>query len=134
MNYCSDKPEIYTKIIKFFPEVDWEQGIAITYGDTVYAKYPLRPDVASHEEIHVYQQKDFEGGPEAWWKEYLTDKKFRLRMEAEAYKYQVKFITQTLKDRNRRFRLIHSLALDMSSTMYDNMCTYSEAMKFLQTK
>lgn len=134
MNFCTDIPEIYFKITKVFPDVDWNKGIAIAFGETVYAKYPLRADVASHEEIHIYQQKDHLGGPVGWWKEYLTDKNFRLAMEKEAYQYQVKYIRKAVKDRNLRYRLIHQCALDLSGTMYDNMCTHSEALEFLKEK
>ncbi len=134
MNFCTDIPEIYFTIIKIFPSVDWHKGIAIAYGDTVYAKYPLRPDVASHEEIHIYQQKDFPGGAEAWWKKYLIDRDFRFSQEKEAYTFQGRFLRRATKDRELRYRLIHQCALDLSSAMYDNMCTYEEALKILKEK
>lgn len=113
-----------------FPEVEWEDGIAITYGNTVYSKYPLSPDVSAHEEIHVYQQEGID--PEIWWKKYLTNTPFRLSQEAEAYRMQARFITANIKDRNMRYKLIHRLAIDLSSPMYGNMCTYSEAILLIK--
>lgn len=126
----TQKPRIYEMIKSRFPEVEWDDGIAITYGNTVYAKYPLAPDVASHEEIHAYQQEGID--PDEWWKKYLTNTQFRLSQEAEAYKFQAKFIRQVIKDRNTAFKLIHRLAIDLSSPMYGNMCTYSEAMSLIK--
>ncbi len=130
MKYSPRKPEIYEKIIKYLPHADWDKGIAICYGDTIYSKNPISPDIASHEEIHMYQQQEL--GPEEWWDKYLKDKAFRFSQELEAYQYQVKFIKLVIKDRNVKYKMIHRLAIDISSDMYDNMISYSQAMTLLK--
>lgn len=118
-------PSIYEKCHDRFG-VDWEDGIVITYGDTVYSKYDLSPDLIIHEGIHVKQQREI--GVEEWWNRYLEDKDFRLSQEVEAYGAQIKFIKTTIKDRNEIFKRCHKIWTDMVR-MYGSMCTYSEAKK-----
>ncbi len=132
MNYSPDKPAIFDKLKIHFPHLEetWEKGIAITYGDTVYCKHRLPPDVQAHEEIHVMQQERI--GKDAYVEKYLTNPHFRFLMEAEAYKYQVIFLRNFVKDRNKLFKLIHKLALDLSGPVYNNICTYDEAMKAIK--
>lgn len=128
--FSPDKPEIYRKIIAKFPLVDWEKGIAIAYGNTIHSKFILRADVQAHEEIHILQQKAL--GAEKWWEMYLTNKTFRKEMEVDAYRHQVFFLRQQIKDRNKLHKVIHSLAIDLAGPMYDNMITYSEALKLIK--
>lgn len=78
---------------------------------------------------HVKQQKVM--GPEAWWDKYFVDNKFRLDQEVEAYKNQLKFIYKVKKDRNFRFKALDTLARNLSSSAYGNMCKYSEAVELL---
>ena len=123
-----DVPPIYEKCHEAFG-VNWDDGIVITYGDTVYSKYDLSPDLIVHEGVHVEQQKVM--GPEKWWEMYLEHKEFRLLEEVDAYSAQIKFIKSNVKDRNEAFRYCHKIWQDMAR-MYGSMCSYSEAKKLTE--
>lgn len=128
MKTSNEIPPILAEIKKHF-FVDWEAGIAIAYGDTVYAKYDLLPDVAVHEAVHLEQQQEL--GPEAWWKQYLTDPEFRFEQEVSAYREQMRFLKVNCPNRNALYSRKHALALDLSGLMYGELCTYSRAMRLL---
>ena len=128
MKISHEKPTIYEKLKEVF-NVDWDKGITIAYGDTVYSKFPLPPDLKVHEQIHLDQQKAL--GVEEWWKQYIESREFRLSQETPAYKAQVDFIRKNVNDRNARFAMIDKLARDMS-TLYGDMVTYSEAKELLK--
>lgn len=114
-------PPIYFTLKKKF-NVNWDKGVIITYGDTVYCKYPLSDDLIVHEQTHIKQQLDY--GVEKWWDRYLIDKDFRLSQELEAYKNQANF----LKGNKER---IEKILKDISSSMYGNMITYEEARQLI---
>lgn len=118
-------PEIYKKCHEVFG-VNWEDGLIITYGDTVYCSSELDPSLIIHEGVHVKQQKEM--GPEKWWDKYFVDKEFRLSQEVEAYKAQIRYIKLNVKDRNTAFKICHKIWQDMVR-MYGGMCTYEEAKK-----
>lgn len=115
-------PPIFARCHEVFG-VEWGH-VVITYGDTVYAKYPLTEDIVVHEATHVRQQAGI--GVEAWWEKYFMNEEFRLNQEVEAYRNQVQFIRKTVKDRNQAFTQCHKLWQDMER-MYGGMCTYREA-------
>lgn len=119
-----EKPFIYDKCREQF-NIDWE-SVVITYGNVVYSKNELSPDLLVHEGVHVVQQKEM--GVEIWWEKYFNDKEFRLSQEVEAYKAQIKFIKMNVKDRNYAFRACHRIWQDMVR-MYGNMCDYATAKK-----
>ncbi len=120
--YSTQIPPIYLKCKEAFG-VQWDKGIIITYGDTVYSKFPLSDDLKIHEDVHVKQQAAY--GPEAWWDRYLIDSFFRLDQEMDAYKAQLIWIKNNCTIEYYALmvnRIAHQLA-----TLYGNMCTYDEA-------
>lgn len=121
-------PEIYYDCQRVFG-VNWEDGLAITYGDTVYAKYPLAPDVEVHEAVHVEQQLVI--GPKIWWEKYLTDKAFRLSQEVPAYRAQMAY-GMKFYHRQARKALEKRIILDMV-TMYGDMCSEEEATSLIHS-
>jgi hypothetical protein len=129
MKISTDIPKIYSKIHEKFG-VNWDDGLAITYGDTVYAKFPLAPDVAVHETIHIEQQKI---GADEWWKNYMESEQFRFDQEVPAYQAQVKFLRLKIKDRNQLFQSITKLAKDLSGPMYGNLCSLDFARKLISS-
>lgn len=128
MNTSLEKPAIYDLLHKVFG-VDWEAGIAIAYGDIVHSKYPLAPDIAAHEAVHIKQQKEI--GTVEWWEKYINDPKFRLSQEVEAYQEQIAWLSENVKDRNELYRKKRKIMNDISSSMYGDMCTYYEAQELL---
>jgi len=117
-------PPIYFKCKEVFG-VNWDFGIAITYGDTVYSKNPIPLHIRAHEQVHIEQQAI--KGAKEWWDRYLVEKEFRLSQEIPAYKAQAEYI----KAHNKGWMpQIRKLAADMES-MYGGMITYKEALNLL---
>ena len=128
MKISHEIPSIYEECRKHFG-VDWDKGIIMTYGDTVYCKFDLSEQKLVHEQIHIEQQSKI--GVEKWWQEYFKNKEFRLSQELEAYVNEAKFIKNVVKDRNQKFNLIRTIALDLSGYIYGNIISYNEAFKTL---
>ncbi len=125
-------------LVKDYPP-NWEQIKAVfnlegknpvfTYGDKLYNPTGLTiPDhLLIHEQVHERQQII----PEAWWKRYLEDGEFRLSQELEAYRAQYQYIKKNVKDRNVEARFLFAIASDLSSGMYGEIISQSEALKSL---
>lgn len=124
----SDIPDIYYKCKEKFG-VDWDKGVIFTYGPMIYCKYELSLAKMVHENVHVYQQGE---DPKAWWEKYFEDVSFRLNQEVEAYRAEAKFVKSNIKDRNKAARLINQMAVDLSSSMYGNICTMNEARNLIK--
>lgn len=118
-------PPIYEKCAEKFG-VSWNDGIVITYGDTVYSKDELSADLIVHESIHVKQQKEI--GVDVWWDKYLTDQEFRLAEEVECYRAQIRFLKANIKDRNQLFRVCNEIWKNMV-TLYGRMVSYEDAKR-----
>ena len=129
MKFSFDRPKVFDYIELQFG-VNWNDGIAVAYGDTIHCDRALTPDLLAHERIHLAQQEKW-GDPESWWKKYLGDRHFRLEQEIEAYKEQIKFINTAVKDRNQAFSLKRRLYHDLSGPMYGNLCTTAEAQRLI---
>lgn len=129
MIYSNKKPAIYEKCKERFG-VEWDKGIIITFGDTVYCKFPLLPDKEAHEMVHVQQQSKMD--KDLWWDKYLNDPTFRLSQEVEAYQAEADFVKKHVKDRNQIFYLIDQMRDDLSSSIYGFICTYQEAKKLIK--
>jgi hypothetical protein len=122
MKLSNEKPAIYDRCAKEFG-VSWDNGIIITYGDTVHCKYPLSKDLMVHEYTHVVQQSRVDR--DIWWDSYMTNRAFRLEQEVEAYNNQLDFINRNCNREQRRI-MRKSIIRDMV-TFYGGMCTSKEA-------
>lgn len=96
------------------------------YGDTIYTNVKLDWPLIVHETTHLRQQEKI--GLDEWVSQYLSDPKFRLEMEKEAYKKQL----DSVKDRNVKARLRMICAHDLSGPLYNNIISLQEALKILQ--
>ena len=112
--------------------VDFKKGIVFTYGDTIHSAVEIPKDLMAHELIHVRQQREFAGGPDAWWEKYLADAKFRTSQELEAYREQWRWIKANIKDRNQQAFLLNHCANSLSGEMYGNVMSKAEAMKAIK--
>lgn len=83
-------------------------------------------DLLFHESIHLKQQGN---NPEQWWDKYLSDAKFRLEQELEAYRQQYKFAKKIIKDRNKLAIGLMRMANCLSGPMYGNLLTQKEALE-----
>lgn len=128
MKLLHEKPAIYQRLVDKFG-VSWDRGIIITYGDNVYCKNNIGPDLIAHESVHVEQQKKF--GVEAWWDKYIAEEKFRLEQEVEAYRAQYKFVCQ-FAGRVVRREAQRNIARELSSSTYGRIITYHEALEIIK--
>ena len=128
MKISTEIPPIYQACHEKFG-VNWSKGIIITYGDIAYCKYPLQPHKVVHEEVHVNQQEKM--GKDWWWSQYLSDPKFRLKQEVEAYQAEGKWLKRNIKDRNLCYQAVRQIWNDLSSSIYGNICTVEEAMAYI---
>lgn len=128
MIFSKQKPLIYTRIKERF-NVDWEKGLIITYGNTVYCKTDINAFKKVHEQVHVVQQGKM--GKDAWWDLYLSDDHFRLLQEIEAYTAEVNAIrTNTdLTTREQRRSYIDHIIESISGPIYGYLITRKEAKK-----
>lgn len=126
VKYKHHKPEIFEECAKRFG-VNWDT-VVITYGNTVYSKFEISPDLKAHESIHVGQQTTM--GPKEWWDKYLIDAQFRLDQELPAYKAQLAYAKENYPRAQRRMLERHiykSMARD-----YGEMVTEEEAKQLCQ--
>lgn len=132
---ATEKPAIYDRLKERFKTIDWDKGLAIVFGNKIYTKYKLPNHVLAHELVHVRQQYDFIGGPTAWWDEYLTNDKFRLEQEVEAYATQVRYIKEHTEESSRGWRrhMIGELAADLSGSMYGNLLSFKQAKDLINS-
>ena len=127
MQILTSKPpkEIYYACVSKFG-VSFDTGTVFTVGDTIYAKHLMPEHLVVHEKTHIKQQKKY--GTMAWWAKYLESDEFRLEQELQAYRNQYRWAKKNIKSRDDRAKLLRSIALDLSGTMYGNIISYQEAV------
>lgn len=109
-----------------------------TYGDAIYnpGGHPIPEDIVKHEEQHSRQQDAYEDdkglGKDAWWRRYLSDPRFRLEQEAEAYGEQYRYFCSLSKDRNARAKCLRVLAMQLSGPLYQLAVTPTQAKALIQ--
>lgn len=128
MRISFEKPPIWEEVAKAFK---FEPGTVFTYGDTIYCpdRVAIPDHLMVHEEVHAQQQGYDVHLAAIWWKRYITDVKFRVEQEVEAYIAQYKFICSKIKDKNARFKNLHALAAMLCGPMYGNALSYTDAMR-----
>lgn len=131
MEIIVDFPPNFTELSKTF-DLSKRQPV-FTHGETLYNPFDIdiSDDLMAHENVHEYQQSGM--GSEEWWSLYLESPEFRYDQEAAAYGQQYRFFCIDIKDRNQRFRILHQLALALSSELYGHCCTYAEAVQKIRT-
>lgn len=132
MNVIVGRPPNYNEIGKVFGFANIERAV-FTYGDDIYNPMngAIDEPLGFHEATHAEQQER-EGGPKKWWKRFLTEPKFRLAQELQAYGHQYRRFCELHHDRNLRARELFRLATDISSAQYGRMVSLTEARKQLQ--
>lgn len=100
------------------------------WDNIIYAPSKSLPAwLVQHEIVHFRQQN---GDPESWWERYLTDTQFRIDQEIPAHKEEYRVFCLFEKDKNKHIKKKIELARRLSSKMYGNMMTMSQAMEVLQ--
>lgn len=129
MKISFEKPPCYDEANKLFKLDELNLGTVFTYGDTLYnpSKVPIDRDLLVHEETHGHQHQHDATVAKLWWERYIKDPQFRLEQEAEAYGKQYAYLCTVIKDRNKRYRALRSLASALSGPMYGSIVKHSEA-------
>lgn len=124
MEIIKDYPPNWKLIKQSFKVAD---NVLFCYGHKLYnpSDCYVDPIVMKHEEVHEKQQGD---NPEEWWARYLVDPSFRFCEELQAYQTQYREIKRKFKDKNTQARMLNTLATDLSSANYGNVCSYQEAL------
>lgn len=126
-------PPNYDAICAAIPGVIERNNVVFTYGDTIYNPYngAIEDHLDVHESVHMQQQ--FAIGVETWWDKYLSDTKFRLEQEVEAYSEQYRFVSKVYGLEPAR-GLLRDIATDLSSAMYGNILDRKQARKAIIKK
>lgn len=129
MKILNQLPPNYEEIKKVF-NLSGKNPV-FTYGNIVYYPFGKKPTIPDHllvhEETHQKQQANYLT-PDEWWKKYLSDSKFRLDQELEAYKNQFKFF----KLKNKSWMpFLKYIVADLSGPMYGNIISSQEAFSKL---
>ena len=133
------KPPILKEIKAMFPKLNPNKTL-FAWGDILFnpGNMPVSPDMWEHEETHERQQKNYPikafsklGKVACWWEQYLSDPKFRLSQEVEAYQAQFKMICKMILDEPIQQKLLDTLATHLSSDMYGNMISFEDAKKII---
>lgn len=128
--------------------VEWIDGVIFTYvrNDNTKESKKLEyhistptgvisEDLFEHEKVHIKQQgKD----PDAWWKKYLSDEKFRFEQELEAYQTQYEFaknlFVQKKLSTGQLLDLLQHYARTLSGSMYGSPVSYEKALELIKNE
>ena len=111
-----------------FPDIR-KMPVVFCYGDTIYNPDDSRPvpmHLQIHEEVHSRQQDAYEGGPEAWWREYLADSLFRIEQEIPAYAAQIAYIHQQSRG-SKTEQALQMYSRALSGPIYGHAISYFSA-------
>jgi len=120
--------EIYEECVKRFG-ADFMKGTIFAYDNKIHALNDVTGDLLAHELVHLDQQHKF-GGAKKWWKKYLSDSKFRIEQEVEAYQNQWDWAKENANRDYRRALEKHILKM-LSSKLYGKVITKKEAQKLV---
>jgi len=125
MNVIHGYPPNYEEIEK---EFNPPKSVVFTYGENLYSPSGgfISNDLMTHEETHSKQQGN---NPQAWWRKYFDDIKFRISQEVEAYQNQYKAF---VGNRDSRRKFLRKIANDLSSRIYGNVIRFDEAKTLIK--
>lgn len=125
-------PPNYTDIITILPDVKNQTNGVFSYYPDVYnpSGVELRVETLAHEEIHLNQQEEM--GVKIWWKRFLTEPHFRFQQELPAYRKDYQTFKKYNKGNQQHFDYLRYCARQLSSPMYGDIITLSEAMRAIK--
>lgn len=123
-----ERPPLWEEIDKKFSVAN--KPVVFSWGDRLYNPLGgyLQPWLLAHEAFHGSRQKD----PEVWWRQYLTDDRFRLNEELPAHRIEYQEFCRHQLDRNVRSRFFHETARRLASDLYGNLISPSQALRALR--
>jgi hypothetical protein len=129
MIIVNEYPPNVEQIKQAFPAVEHNKGVVFTYGQIIYnpSGHEIDKPLQFHEATHSIQQDKM--GPDKWWEKYIQDVTFRINQEAEAYLNQYNKFKKLERDRNKHAQFLYGLAQQLSSDIYGNILSHSDALK-----
>lgn len=103
------------------------------FKDTIYHDNPeeIPYDVVLHEMRHMKQQKEI--GAITWVELYLSNADFRLKMEIDAYRHQLREVKKlTNNDREEINNIRNEIIQNLTCGMYGKKLTFQEAITKLK--
>ncbi len=114
-------------------DVDWDSDVIFSYDGGIHAIGGIiTEDLYVHEKVHEGQQKNFKGGVDAWWKEYLIVPSFRFGEEVKAYQAQMEWVKQN--HMNKFLDRLDHCAKSLSGPIYGELISYDEAREIILDK
>lgn len=129
MKISHNKPPHWL-IMRMVFKCDWNRT-AFAFGNTIYSKTELPDHIIKHESVHLEQQHHSFIGAWVWLVRYLFSKKYRYRMELEAYQEQWRFFRRHYAY-NYHADFIAKVAGDLSGKLYGNIVSYDEAVRAIK--
>lgn len=111
---------------EFVKKFEIDNDTVFAYNNKIYTNNELTPDLIVHEYTHLKQQNELE--VDRFVEKYLTDIRFRLTMEVEAFRAQL----ESIKDEGLREAVRQDSAETLSSALYGNIITTQEAYNLLK--
>lgn len=110
---------------KFKQHFTIDENAIIAYNNCIYSNKEMPEDVLIHEKTHLFQQKKY--GLDNFIEKYINDREFRLKMERQAYRRQLRSIKDPGLQKAVKLDCIDALV----SGLYGEI-TRDEAIKLLQ--
>ncbi|MEK6881356.1 MAG: hypothetical protein AABY22_17165, partial [Nanoarchaeota archaeon] len=113
------KPPLYGLIKLLFPYYDFDKNDIITVGNTIYTRSMPSSIALWHERVHAHQQKYSKLYFFTFylWK-YAFNSRFRLQMEAEAFRSQYAYAKKVIKDRNKLSKYLLFMVTTLADPRY----------------
>ncbi len=105
--------------------------LCFTFHDGIYQNAQMPAHLYAHEMVHYIRQGAGEDRDLAmlWWRQYVSDDKFRYNEELLAYKEQYRYQKVHGKfNRPQLFDFAKYLAKELSSEKYGNLCSFHQAL------
>jgi len=119
------KPQHKFPLLERYREVfPITENTIFAYDGEIYSNNKLPHHLVVHEQTHHKQQKEM--GLDKWVDMYLKYPQFRLTMEVQAYRNQLKFLP-----RKEKRKVLKECIKTLSSNLYGNLVTKEEAKALL---
>jgi hypothetical protein len=123
-------------IEKVFPGVRkdcYVKGIFFAWGNTIFnpSRRPMPLEILAHEACHSIQHEQ-QFGPEAWWDQYLADKRFRFEQELQAHRIEYQDVLFQGGSRTLRRLQLASISERLAGPLYGKMTTKAKAKEMIR--
>ena len=127
-------PPHFPMILKAFPWVKGRKTVVYAYKDKIFnpGGLELPPWIIEHEKVHLKQQEA--EGPDAWWKRYCSDPKFRMSQEIPAHIREWEVFRQHHDNATQNERYLTEIAARLSGPLYNRMIGPLEAMHLIRNE